>query len=206
MGFLSFGKKDNKMPNMADSLDIPPPPPMDNFKSMPEMPPMGMPPMGAAPALSDSGMQRQSMRLPKEQPIQGFDIPPISQSDMAIPKMQDNSFFAKKESPMQMPEVPQFESAFEEQEPPKRNSRTQKVAVPQSIQSGKPIFIEVTEYRQIVKNVSDIKETLKSADEEINSLMADLAAEDKAFESISKILSDVEERLSGLEDNVFKQV
>jgi hypothetical protein len=210
MGFMKFGKKEKI--NELDGLDIPPPPPLDAM-SAPQMP--------QAPFPTPKG----GMALPPQQgfrdmPMPGTFPPPKA----AFPQKQDMIFGNQDTSGQSMSSLPDDIPLFQKKvpdinEPARPSESFENLFKPSSIEQkseapdearqtqfkslGQSIFIEVTSYKQILKDLSIVKKSLTDADAQINALVGDINDEEKMFSSLHSTLSDVEEKLGKLEGSIF---
>ncbi|MCK5282316.1 MAG: hypothetical protein KAK00_02810 [Nanoarchaeota archaeon] len=222
MGFMNFMKKGTDT-ELDNSLDIPPPPPpIENSDSNQpffqadkakaafdeKMPP---PPMPKAPH-QDSPVSDQAQK-------HVFDIPPISSSDklqirpeqspgqMGIPNDASSVFPGKKEQKpsMQFDEFLGSKSIPEEkQQKHLFGYKTKETKTLHAIPE-KQIFIEVTKYRRILKELNNMKKSLKQNDDEVSVLVGDLADEERTFSKLHSNLSEIEKKLVELESSIFTQ-
>jgi hypothetical protein len=212
MGFLTFGKKDK---NSLDDLDIPPPPPLENFDSSMDkklnfqnqeaMPPM-MPPL-----------QPQQMQRNVQPPQQNI-FPPPSQAKMDEPsfdipdfkldaKMPDDfSDFGKKEE-IGKADKPSYEQLFKPLPTKMEIPKKQKVAelFPGNYSDSKQVFIEVGKYKNLLKDFAAVKKSLKQCDDELGNVVGVIDEEEKTFSKLHDTLLQVEEKLTQLEKGIFSQ-
>lgn len=196
MGFMKFKKK--KEENNDDALDIPPPPPMGGDSQQQNSP------------------QNNENLLPPEQPANNFDIPPIGQggqdnvSNLPPPNFGQEQNQAPKENlpGMEKPDTSQQQIKQKvpvtNKFPQERPKKEAPAAQPKSsvMPSGEHTFIEVNSYKDILKDLNNIKKSLKTSDDEIDKIIQSTEEEDKIFASIHSTLGDVEKKLVELEGSI----
>jgi hypothetical protein len=223
MGFMKFGKKDKS--NNMDELDIPPPPPIDSLDNMGiqpgnkkdifpskkmSLPQMPNPPMPQAqqnfpppPKPKENFFPQKQDKFEDMPPT--FDIPDFRVSEKeAIPE------FSQLDNP-DIPESPQekrttsFDQLFKPL--PDKTPQTRMSVMPKKeslpTYEGAPLFIEVTKYKQILKDLNLIKRELKDTDEKISVIVGDINDEEKTFSSLNSTLNDIEKKLNSLEGSIF---
>jgi hypothetical protein len=186
-GIPPLPKDITKAPEMAGAPEEAGPAPM------PEMQPMEAPPQQPAPQPIQRAPPPQAHVLPPEEPSQpSFEIPPISEPAGGGPAM--------------LPEEPEEEKPFEElfqpEEPARHPGMERGLGLPAG---GKEIFVELSNYRRILKDIDNIKKALKQSDAEVDELISDIKAEEDTFSGIHGNLTDVEDRLVQLEKTLFSK-
>ena len=173
----------------------------------------------------NGGVKGQSSipQLPKNDDIfssesqssQGFDILPIrapegmnepdfGEPDISSPFKESSIPPIRSISP-RMPKMRHFEellkqplSDVHEVEPLKMERRYNPSSVP-----GKQLFIEVGKYKVLLKDLNNLRKSLKESDEEVSELIGDINEEEKIFSDLHKNLSEVEKKLVELEQGLF---
>jgi hypothetical protein len=200
MGFMNFGKKD-KNDNM-DSLDIPPPPPIEgvaqtNLNVLPQVPmQQEMPKFGQQPSM----------------PKNNIFPPPKMSGEMS--KLEDS--FSMNSSSSLPDDIPMFGNTEQKGEklksfdeifkpmPSKREDlQSQEKRAPIISSSDKQVFIEVGKYKKTLGELHLIQKTLKQTDVEISALIQDINDEEKTFSKLRTALSDVEKKLAYLEGGLL---
>ena len=215
MGFLKFLKRDKSKDFDLDlgNLDVPPlPPGMEGkgFEELPELPEM--------PDIDEpfSGMEE------KETPVSQIKIPPLRQpADMQEPVFQPSKVFKpmgsiKTDFEMQMPEepMPQFKGDIPEIEPEPRRAGTYErfsraaVREERSILEHKdakgPIFMRVDKFRNVLRNISEIRGSLKVSNEILSKLNEIDANAEKDFEKWKNVMTDLQKKLVFVDKTLFK--
>jgi len=214
MGFMKFGKKKEE-----DKLDIPPPPPQDDMP--PPLP--GLAPLPPMPDLPSPDPLQDQPNTPEMAPPMN-DIPPPPPLDnlptmdttpipmpehhtLPEPKPEiqhtqipDNNIF--EETFNNMPTKGELSETLPHQSPPRPLEEPTPKITPH-LETNKRIFIEVTKYKRILKDLNNIKKELREADEEVTTLIKDINDEEDLFGTLHANLSDVEKKLIELEGSLF---
>ncbi len=210
---MGFFKKKDTNPKTSDSLDIPPPPPMDAGSSdqmpppppMQDIPPMGgtdipsppsdFPPIGGGSA--DAVPPPPGMELPPLDDAAGMPPPPPG----AVPLAAD----APELPPLDAPAQDKQDSFDDMLEPSVAEESTPAPQAPSAapISSGGQVFVEVSSYKGILRDLNKVKKELKQSDDEVEEIAGDISNEEKTFAKLYGHLSDIEQKLSDLENSLF---
>ena len=173
----------------------------------------GIPPLSEEPVQDDTlpSMQEQkssfdipSIRAPHEGGVMNHDSlvsQPVKPIHVAPP--------VKKAEPPKMPEPKPFEELLEPQlEPHHELQKAEPIEEhnPEDIMppvSGKQVFIEVGRYKQLLKDLNNIKKSLKKSDDEVGELIGDISDEKNTFSNLHTSLSEIEKKLVELENGLF---
>jgi hypothetical protein len=181
-----------------DMMDIPPPPPMEGFSQdnsipLPDAPQFGeqapLPPDQQIPGMDDFPLppmpeENQNMLPPEQETRNAFEIPPI--------KAKVNSEAPKAKKPSA------FESLKEEATPEEHHDIKSA-----NFSAGNNTFIEVGKYRQILRELDNIKKSIKVSNDEVNALVNEINEEEKVFASLNNSLTSIEKKLSQLDETIF---
>jgi hypothetical protein len=186
---------------------VPPAPPRSkgNSQYMPpaenQSPDLGMP-------LSNNSFDNNQLP-PEQHDDTGIDIPPIANLETDS-KPARKSFGELFKSPKTEPEpVPEPESEPEPEPEPEPQDEPAPEPEPEPEEpltrgtDGKRTFIEVNRYRQILKDLKNIRKSLKDSDGEISKIIGDINDEERIFSVLHATLTDVEQKLSRLENDFF---
>ena len=180
MGFMKFmGKDKNK--ELDDSLDIPPPPPIESAELEQSSPPkIPEPKKDLFPSLPKEPLKETTPPVKHD-----FDIPPISVSSKGF------------EEPKPKPFDELLKPIHKEEKPKPLFGEKTRPPI------AKPIFVEVTKYKQILKDLNNLKKSLKESNEEVTKIVGDISIEEKTFSTLHQNLSNVEKKLVQLEQSLF---
>lgn len=215
MGFLKFLKRDKSKdldPNLGD-LDMPPMPPgMEGrgFEGIPELPKL--------PDFEDT-----IFRTKGNKPISELKIPPISQSlDSQGATFQPKGFEPIEELKSDFEAQREAELDSTEGELPKTDAETklkarpgpyeklERVAVSEERKilehKGKKgqIFMRVDKFRSVLKNISEIKGSLKASNELLSKLNDIDTETEKEFEKWRNVMTDIQKKLIFVDKVLFK--
>lgn len=139
--------------------------------------------------------QHKADILPPEQPVEhDFDIPSITKPDVPTEKPISHEMPPKED-------IHQEQAFHELVQPKPQHTIHKEVLSPAG--TLKPSFIEVERYRQILKDLNNIKKSCKDVDSEINEIIGDINDEEKTFTTLHSTLASVEEKLAQLEGDFF---
>lgn len=215
MGFLKFLKRDkSKNLNMdLDNFDVPPMPPEPpgmegkGFESLPELPDFDE----AIPDMEES-----------KKPVSEIKIPPLQQpAYLQEPVFRPSKIFKPMESmetdfEMQGPEepMPQIKEDIPEMGPkPRRASpyeRFSRAAVieERGILEHKdakgPIFMRVDKFRNVLRNISEVRGSLKVSNEILSRLNEIDANAEKDLEKWKTVMTDLQKKLVFADKTLFK--
>ena len=212
MGFLKFLKRDKSkdLDMDFDNFDVPPMPPgmeEKGFEDLPEMPDSDKP---------FSGIEEEKT------PVSQIEIPPLQQpTDMQEPVFRPSKGFKpmgsiKNDFEMEEPQepMPQIKENTSEIEPePMRASpyeRFSRVAIREerSVLKHKdakgPIFMRVDKFKNVLRNISEIRGGLKVSNEILSKLNEMDANAEKDFEKWKNVLTDLQKKLVFVDKTLFK--
>jgi hypothetical protein len=204
---MGLFKKKNKTDDL-DGLDIPPPPPIesDSSKDTPKKEPAtldsldvksGMPEM--PPLQADDSKDNT---LSSGDDMKGIDIPPIS-AHSQMPPLPKEPVFPKQDKGLSEPKP--FEDLFKPpQEAHKEAPKELPLRKPTHITEDKTIFIEVTKYKQVLKDLNSLKKSLKESNTKVSDIVGDINDEEKIFSELHTNLSDIDQKLGQLENSLFQ--
>jgi hypothetical protein len=206
MGFMNFGKNEKK--NQMDDLDIPPPPPLDNLGMPPPPPAMGGQQVAKSRMDEDlfPPLPPMNQGMGGDIPKPDFGMPPAPASeptlDFSMESFQPQPttpMFEKKEEPKKKEE----KSYEEDYKPAPQREESRDMFAFHNITADNSVFIEVTKYKKVVKDLNLLKKSLKDTDDKIDTIIGDISEEEKTFSSLHGILKDVEDKLHVLDDSIF---
>ena len=218
MGFLKFLKRDKSKDLDMDfgNFDVPPMPPEppgmeeNGFESLPEL-----------PELPDFDEPVPGMEE-KKTPVSQIKIPPLQQpAYLQEPVFRPSKRFKQMESmetdfEMQRPEepMPQMKEDIPEMEPEHRRAspyerfsgaavREERSVLEHKDAKG-PIFMRVDKFRNVLRNISEIRGSLKVSNEILSKLNEIDANAEKDFEKWKNVMTDLQKKLVFVDKTLFK--
>ncbi len=193
---MAFFKKKE---TAEDSFDLPPPPPPPMEKDDFELPQM--------PDQKQFGLGNDFSEDQQLRPLEPLSMPSLS-SQPPLAQKQAPVFPAPQkpqlwQAPMAMPEniFPKSQSRPEPLPPfmPERNAPPTQ-SLPQS-----QIFVEVTRYKNLLKDLNKVKKDLKDSDKEVMDIFGDSNQEEKILSHLSDTFTEVSQKLTELEQSLFSR-
>ena len=212
MGFLKFLKRD-KTKNLdmdLDNFDVPPMPPgppgmgEKGFESLPELPDFD----GAVPGMEEKQKPISDIKIPLQQ--MGAREPVLRQPESFKPiEDMKTDFEMEPEEPM-----PQIEEEYHEREPkPRRASPyerfsrgavTEEKGILEHKDAKGPIFMRVDKFRSVLRNISEVRGSLKVSNEILSRLNEIDANAEKGFEKWKNVMADLQKKLVFVDKTLFK--
>ncbi|MBL7055839.1 hypothetical protein ISS07_02920 [Candidatus Woesearchaeota archaeon] len=197
-----------------DDLDIPPEPPKsDNAQNFQDI---SMPNIEDFPDIGQS-KELESPIPPLNENKQDIQIPPIDVSQSSIQEMPKISeriepYFGEKSKPeAEMRPDAVMPSSFEpkhtldmEERFEKRSAREEKDVLLHKDASG-PIFVKIDRFRNVLKNISTIRGSLKGANDMLVKMEEIDINSDKEFEKWKNTITDIQKKMIFVDKTLFKR-
>ncbi len=150
-------------------------------------------------------MKKDKLDLPPAPPI--GDLPSLEREFPSLPEMPSIPSFSSEELPepprMSLPNrLPNPEPVVEEPEMPK--PKIEKPLSPKKESNFSPIYMEVDKYRDILEEMSSIKDSIKAADNALQKLYELKDNRDKEIGRWHARMEDIQRKLNFLDKSLFE--
>ena len=193
-----------------DNFDVPPMPPEPpgmgekGFESLPELPDFAE----TVPGMEEKQKPISDIKIPLQQ--MGAREPVLRQPESFKPiEDMKTDFEMEPEEPM-----PQIEEEYHEREPkPRRASPyerfsrgavTEEKGILEHKDAKGPIFMRVDKFRSVLRNISEVRGSLKVSNEILSRLNEIDANAEKGFEKWKNVMADLQKKLVFVDKTLFK--
>ncbi len=185
---------------------------------LPELPEMKMQPEleEVKEAIEEERLEPTKLEFPEKLQIPSVEelpeleefgeLPPLEEVPEQIPELEEVNEEIPEEEPYHAEIFPIEEKTMPmKTEPMRTMPRLRAVKEPVTRKKGGPIFIEVNEFTNLIKDIETIKSGLKKADDSLLSLNDLKSKQDSGFEKLRGSMENIERKLIYVDNIIFEK-